>query len=386
MSCLTHAPLPEWSAIARTVAQENVADSLLAEPWIQNDEKGWWFSRSAWSLYAVAQFRKRVTGRENIRAWFPGYFCNASIAPLRDLGVAIDFYPLSVDGGPDLASCEAMLEGGRPDIIVLVHYFGEPTPAAELASFADAIGAWLVEDSAHILKPAAGIGEYGDFILYSPHKFLPIPDGALLLARRNSPGRITDGLLEKYDFKGLCQLLVGRFRLRGRVTYKWLLKRLLQKLGVRLNNFESVGFYDDILTMDAGNFILPRMSSMARKLLFGIINSLDEEAKARETNRKEWCRELAKNKVIGGSMMPLQATNAPYLAGFSCDETIITERVFNLLKKAKIPVTTWPDMPPEVSKNSARHKVAISMRETRIFFPVHCSVNPPLIQSALKDI
>ena len=385
MSRLTHAPLPEWSIIARTVTQENVADSFLAEPWVRENEKGFWFSRSAWSLCAVAQFRKRVTGRANVRVWFPDYICNASIAPLRDLGVDIDFYPLSVNGSPDLASCEAMLEGGLPDLIVLVHYFGEPTPAAELACFAHKNGAWLVEDSAHILRPAGGIGEFGEFILYSPHKFLPIPDGALLLVRRNDSGKITDELLQKYDFKGLCQSIVDRSLLLTEATSEWLVKRLLQKLGVRPNNFKSVGFYDDDLTMSAKNFLQPGMSSLARKLLFGIINSLDEEAKAREVNRQEWCIGLAKDKVIGGSMVSLQATNTPYLAGFSCDETIAAEKIFNLLNKAKIPVTTWPDLPPEVSKNPIRHKVAVSMRETRIFFPVHRSINPRMIQFALKN-
>ncbi len=383
---LTHAALPEWGNIVRTVTQENVTDSLLAEPWIRENERRFWFSRSAWSLYAVAQLRKRVTGGENVRVWFPDYFCNASIAPLRDLGADIDFYPLSVDGSPDLTSCEAMLEGGQPDIIVLVHYFGEPTPAAKLARFALENGAWLVEDAAHILKPTEGVGEFGDYILYSPHKFLPIPDGALLLVRRNSPGRITDGLLEKYDFKGLCQLLVGQSRLPARAAYEWLVKRLLQKLGVRSNNFGSIGYYDDVLTMDTGKFIQPRMSSLARKFLFGIINSLDEEATAREINLKEWCLGLAKKKVAGVSILPLEATNVPYLAGFSCDEPIAVERVFDLLKKAKIPVTTWPDLPPEVSSNPARHKVAISMRETRIFFPVHRSINSSMIQLVLKGV
>ena len=386
MSRLTHAPLPEWSIIARTVTQENVADSFLAEPWVRENEKGFWFSRSAWSLCAVAQFRKRVTGRANVRVWFPDYICNASIAPLRDLGVDIDFYPLSVNGSPDLASCEAMLEGGLPDLIVLVHYFGEPTPAAELACFAHKNGAWLVEDSAHILRPAGGIGEFGEFILYSPHKFLPIPDGALLLVRRNDSGKITDELLQKYDFKGLCQSIVDRSLLLTEATSEWLVKRLLQKLGVRPNNFKSVGFYDDDLTMSAKNFLQPGMSSLARKILFRLINSLDEEAKAREINREEWCVGLVKRKGIGDSMVPLQSTHTPYLAGFSCDESGVAERVYNRLKNSKIPVTTWPDLPPEVTKNSVRHRVAISMRGTRIFLPTHRSINPSMIQYALKGI
>lgn len=387
MSCLTHAPLPGWGNLARAATQGNIADSLLAQLWMRNSERSFWLSRSAWSLYVIAQFRKRVTAKENIRVWFPDYFCNASIAPLRDLGAEIDFYPLTADGCPDLSQCEVILGGGKPDLIVLVHYFGEPTPANDIARFARENGAWLIEDSAHILRPVDGIGESGDFILYSPHKFLPIPDGALLLVRRNSSAKITDDLLEKYDFDGLCQSLVDEHRSLARTTYEWLVKRLLQKLGVRGSNGKFVGFYDDDLVMNAkNNFIHPEMSLLARKLLFEVINGLDGEAKIREINQENWCAGLAKVKVAGERMAPLQASNTPYLAGFSCNEKAVAERAYNLFKNAKIPVTTWPDLPPEVRNNPVKHQRAISMRETRIFFPVHHSIDSSAIQFALKGI
>lgn len=383
---LTHAPLPGWGDIARSVSQGSVTDSLLAQPWMRSDERSFWFSRSAWSLFAIAQFRRRVTGQENIRVWFPDYFCNASIAPLRELGSDIDFYPLSIDGCPDLSVCETMLEGGKPDLIVLVHYFGAPTPTGELARFAHENGAWLIEDSAHILRPVGNIGQFGDFIIYSPHKFLPIPDGAILLARRNSLGKISNDLLEKYDFLGLCQSLEGQSRFPANTTYEWLAKRLLQKLGVRSNNLELAGFYDDVLTMNAEKFSQPGMSLLARKLLFRMNNSLDEEIKVREINGEEWCIRLAKLKGIGGSMVPLQSTHTPYLAGFSFNESGVAEKVYNRLRNSRIPVTTWPDLPPEVTKNPVRHRAAISMRETRIFLPVHRSINPSTIQFALKGM
>jgi hypothetical protein len=47
--------------------------------------------------------------------------------------------------------------------------------------------AWLIEDAVHALRPVRGIGASGDFVLYSPHKHLPIPDGAVLVVRGDGP-------------------------------------------------------------------------------------------------------------------------------------------------------------------------------------------------------
>ncbi len=382
---LTQAPLPGWDDIAKVVTQKNVTDALLAKPWLRENEKTYWFSRSAWSLYAIAQLRMRVKGHENICVWFPDYFCNASLAPLRSLGVKIDFYPVSDAGCPDLSVCESMLENGKPDFIVLVHYFGSEVPAEDFSHFAHKNDAWLIEDSAHVLKPFGNVGNYGDFVLYSPHKLLPVPEGALLLAKSNISNKITDELLVKYDFEGLCHSLSNSSQSSSVQSCKWFVKRILQKLGVRPNNFQYVGFNDDPIA-GSNSIPHPKMGSLARRLLLEGIGRLDEEAKIRKVNMREWYTNLEKNKVTCGALKPLNNTGIPYLAAFSCDTSVVAEKMYNSLIKSRIPVTTWPDLPPEVKKNSVRHKLAISMRETRLFFPVHSSINSSIIQVALKDV
>ena len=57
-----------------------------------------------------------------------------------------------------------------------------------------------------------------------------------------------------------------------------------------------------------------------------------------------------------------------------------------LLQKSKIPVSTWPDLPPEVIKDSKMQRVAIEMRATRFFLPIHCSINSANIKSSLTNI
>ena len=57
MSNLSYAPIPEWEHIAKSIVSKQLSDEKLAESWLLNNEKSYWFSRSAWSLYVLVKFR-----------------------------------------------------------------------------------------------------------------------------------------------------------------------------------------------------------------------------------------------------------------------------------------------------------------------------------------
>ena len=76
----------------------------------------------------------------------------------------------------------------------------------------------------------------------------------------------------------------------------------------------------------------------------------------------------------------------PYLARLVAIDTEVAINIFGLLQKSKIPVSTWPDLPPEVIKDSKMQRVAIEMRSTRFFLPIHCSINSANIKSSLTNI
>ena len=43
------------------------------------------------------------------------------------------------------------------------------------------------------MLPEGNIGKIGDLVLYSPHKHLPIPNGALLVIRDDGPAKLDLG-------------------------------------------------------------------------------------------------------------------------------------------------------------------------------------------------
>ena len=101
------------------------------------------------------------------------------------------------DGNPDITACGEMISEGKHDLIVAVHYFGKPALLEKLSDFSAKVGAWFIEDAVHVLHPIDDVGIYGDFVIYSPHKFFPIPDGGILISRTVGPSKITNSLLNK---------------------------------------------------------------------------------------------------------------------------------------------------------------------------------------------
>jgi dTDP-4-amino-4,6-dideoxygalactose transaminase len=374
MASLTFAPLPSWGNAFKAVLGSDGPDQELATPWLKGNEEGYWLSRSAWSLYLIAKFRMRVIGKDSLTVWFPDYFCNASIAPLRSLNITLKFFPILKDGNPDLLACEELLNEGKPDLIVAVHYFGKPASVKELSDFSTKNEAWLIEDGAHVLQRVDGIGNYGDFVLYSPHKFLPIPDGGLLISRDSGPGKITKNRLEQFGFNSMHSTIISDGDPSKKMTLKWLAKRLLQRAGVRGKHVQAE-FQGDVAVMDVGDSPHPRMSELSKSLLKLILPNLEKESSIRKANQEQWNVRLPNTDIDRAVFSPLTGSYTPYLAAFSCKNSQVAENTFVSLQSKGLPVSTWPDLPPEVLLDGKKHNVAIELRQTRFFLPVHSSLN-----------
>ena len=184
-------PLPSWSDLAAAFLAGAPDNDALAAPWRHGDERAFWFSRGAWAMAALAQAARHDDAPP--RVWMPGHFCNQSTEPLRATGARITFYPVDPTTlAPDWAACRATAEAdGPPDLFFLVHTFGRANDTNGARDFCAESGARLIEDAAHALGPAPGIGEAGDAVFYSPAKLLAVPDGRPAAGPQRRPGRRT---------------------------------------------------------------------------------------------------------------------------------------------------------------------------------------------------
>lgn len=160
---------------------------------------------TAESWAPAAHFRHLTRGRYALREAYrlagigpegallaPSYHCRTMLDPVLALGGEVLLYPLQRDLSPDFTALDAMAERSAVPVKVLLatHFFGIPQDFAALADWCGGRNITLIEDASHALfneqhRPT-GIGTSGDFVVSSPYKFLPSPDGGLLYARNSA--------------------------------------------------------------------------------------------------------------------------------------------------------------------------------------------------------
>jgi hypothetical protein len=366
----TFAPLPSFKELFLAVIMTSVKKKAKISPWCREEDYCSWFSRSAWSLLAIVLCRIRRNHIEKPCIWIPDFFCNSSLQPLRRIGIPIVFYPITNNLEPDIKWCQMASENRRLDIFVHVHYFGQPKKIKEVVSLCKEKNAWLVEDAAHVLRPIDGIGNCGDFVLFSPHKHLPIPDGALLILRTNGPSMLGN---DEKSISDLSMVTGELYKTSSNSTLAvlfWVLKRFLQILGLRGKEQIIPAWPDQDFSNNYFKYI--KMSGFAKRLLsLKTSQKLDEIAHSRKTNLKIWERNI--NKITGEKYVITQNTflNTPYFASFTVENLETLSQIFAKLQIEGYPVTTWPDLPPEVLTNSEEHETAISIRKSRFYLAVH---------------
>ena len=97
------------------------------------------------------------------------------------------FYPVTENLNPDWRLLHALvLLNGKPDVFILVHYFGFPGEIRNAFQFCQQVGAVLLEDGAHVLTPIGGIGKFSWASVFSPYKLLPVPKLGVLVTSKET--------------------------------------------------------------------------------------------------------------------------------------------------------------------------------------------------------
>lgn len=369
---ITIAPLPDWSDLAALLRTQPFNGQLLAKPWCREGDHAFWFSRTAWSLQAIVLWWEFINGEKQPSVFVPDYFCNQSLWPLRQTSARLIFYPINTDLLPDWNACQNLANFHSPDIFILVHYFGFQSNAKIAGKFCKQNGALLVEDAAHVLYPTQGIGEHGDFILYSPHKLLALPDGAVCVMR---PSVLNSQKESDKAHRYMNDVIISINK--GRVLqFNWLFKRIVQK--TILFNFVDLLMRGKV--SDFGENTAPlaleiplEMSPIGKKLLSRIVGSLISCAAKRRQVCEAWQYLLHCEKEIRPLFDGEINDIIPYMAVFQAKDPDQARTFYGKLKK-DWPVQTWPDMPPEVLEHRENHAHAIHLRQTLLTLPVHQSI------------
>jgi hypothetical protein len=379
MRPITLAPMLSWKHFFQIFYKSSLSNSNLGSYWHRPDEYAVWFSRSTWSLACLVLWHMQLTKKSNLTLWVPDFFCNSALVQVRVLGVKLVFYPLNPDMSPNIAVCEDLVKNNSIDIFLHVHYFGRPINGKLVVSFCRDNSAWCIEDATHVIAPMDGIGEFGDCVMYSPYKFYPIPDGAVFVVRKNGPGNI-------FSFENAIDKLI---ELKSKVIFNqsnqfgfmalWLIKKFSQSIGLRR---QMVDLKFKAKITDCPKLVGPKMSKLSELLLKILIKDISYIKIARTNHFKEWADGLSLINI----KTEVPSNYTPYLATLSFASSIETSHFFERLRKLKIPFTTWPDLPPEISSNRKSHSFALYLRETNLYLPIHQSILSRHISKAVAQI
>ena len=363
---LTFQPLPEWQDIFNLPNLSDSEVNNLLEIWHQPNEFFFWHSRSASALASVEKWWRYVNYDKPAVVWLPEYFCNQATLPLRQSGSHLVFYPIKENLSPDWKKCNELVREKRPDLFVLVHYFGTQNNVTKAHSFCKNEGAILIEDAAHILRPHKEIGIYGDFIFYSPHKTLAVPDGSILVVKppRNQ---------QNTNFLGLSGKTQSNYKLAS-----WLGRRVFQKLLpedlMRYKNKAGQSFKIDLIPSKAEKVAKPHKFS--QKMFLNQVLNISKIEKKRKNNalalRKKYDTE---DKNYRPFFSERQEGPGPYKFVLKCKNELVAEALYNQLQSRGIPIETWPDLPPEVISRPADFIMSRKLRYSLLFFPVHQSLS-----------
>jgi len=109
--------------------------------------------------------------------WMPSYLCHSMTIAAEHAGACICYYP--VDEHLKVRHEDWLKKLIPGDLVFLIDYFGFPFDK-NICSIIHQSGAWVVEDASQaFLTKTAGI--FSDFAIFSPRKFVGVPDGGLLL-------------------------------------------------------------------------------------------------------------------------------------------------------------------------------------------------------------
>lgn len=114
------------------------------------------------------------------RVLVPAYHCGVEVDAILHAGAAVDFVRVMRDGALDASDLRARATPATRAVLA-IHYFGFPAPLAEIEAFCRERGLLLLEDRAHLLGLQGTDTMRSDLTIYSLQKFLPVPDGGILV-------------------------------------------------------------------------------------------------------------------------------------------------------------------------------------------------------------
>ena len=287
--------------------------------------------------------------------WVPSFVCREAIVPLETTTIRLRFYNIQDDLSPDYENID--IRHKHRSAFMIVHYFGFPNDMAELINFCKEHNLFLIEDCAQVHNTEYGgklLGSFGSAAIFSPRKYLPIPDGAFLL--------INSEIIQKESFlkstnkqKEIRPIIIS--------LTKWFLMKSRFPVAFWYKNQSVILRHEELPYNDTMDEVINYYSE---KMLRVLEKDLLLITKKRQDNFL-----FLLEKLNGLPIRPLfpKISNAicPYVFPFSIN---LRDEILTKLRKYGIGAQYWPALPKEVFRNSS-FPLANKLRDNLLLLPIH---------------
>lgn len=173
-------------------------------------------------------FRYVIKFQENEEVLLPAYLCTTISDALEDIGVKYRFYNVSDNLEIDVVDLSNKITNSTK-VVFYIAYFGFPQSKEVVNRLKElsSQGIYIVEDlTQSLFSDTREIG-IGDFIIGSIRKWLPIPDGAILLSKQEIPEYEIESGCNDFSMNYLiAQIMKHEYHKKGEVTSKMHIEHL----------------------------------------------------------------------------------------------------------------------------------------------------------------
>jgi hypothetical protein len=110
--------------------------------------------------------------------WAPSYLCSTIVKAVNQEKTELRYYEVDYDLQIHSLNWISKIQSG--DLVIMIDYFGFPL-SSKIASLIKNKGGYVLEDACQALL-SKHVGHHSDFVLFSPRKFIGIPDGGILVS------------------------------------------------------------------------------------------------------------------------------------------------------------------------------------------------------------
>jgi len=302
------------------------------------------FSRGRYALHAAYRLSGLGPGTALLA---PAYHCRTMLDAALALGSDIVLYPLNPDLSPDFSALERCAGACATPIkaVLATHFFGFPQDFAKLAEWCSARGITLIEDASHAFlieqhRPD-GMGIYGEFVVSSPYKFLPTPDGGLLYAR--DPTRLQAISLRRQrwaaELRGVKSLIERKRRMNSLPDTDWMAREL-----ANLTAHPTPAAREMRIVASFSGDYRPAQAEYLGLRLSRLLYRHPDIALISRRRRENYARWLAISKTLPHChpLFPVLPENCiPYMFPLYLAEP---EKHFILLKRLGMPIWRWDSL------------------------------------------